>query len=464
MSFSLRAINWLVDAATGMVFRTMDVRRRGAEPTGADLILASHAGGFADILLVIKASTRFPRFLARDVIWTVPVAAWAMNTVRGIPVHRREDHHGQANNDGMFDAAYEALEQGDVVAIYPEGESVPEPRLAPLRTGAARIALGALARGADISISPMGLHYFDVSVLRTRAMVDCGESFTISSVVEELGSPGPVTEDNHDLVHAVTNVFAERLGAVSNHFDDWEELRELQVAASSYLRHKDPEATISYSDISSLATELANSDHEEQVKTAAAAFVSELELLGVNPQDVPRGAMASARLVGEAFSVALMAPVAAVGLVVNFAGIMGLRLISLTGMAPATAASVKPLYAALAFPASWIALGRFGYKHGGGRAGLVMTLLGPVSLAAAMRVGERGQLLWRLSRALHRAKGPLLEQVGTARKNMIEAVDHAINDDAERSDEQTAPEGAALPPHDAPDSAANGVEAEQATQ
>ena len=74
----------------------------------------------------------------------------------------------------MFDAAYTGLQEGDLLAIYPEGESVPEPRLAPLRTGAARILLGAWERGVDTAILPMGLHYFDISVLRGRCLVQVG--------------------------------------------------------------------------------------------------------------------------------------------------------------------------------------------------------------------------------------------------------------------------------------------------
>lgn len=435
---SRQLVTGLADALTGVIFRSIEVRRRGGQgregqgregqATGAELILSSHAGGLADVLLVIHASARFPRFLARDVIWRVPLGAWVMTAVGGIPVHRRQDHHGQADNDGMFDAAFVALGEGDVAAIYPEGESVPEPRLAPLRTGAARIALGGLARGTDVTISPMGLHFFDVSVLRARAMVDCGEPFTIGSVVEHLGLPGPVSENNRELVHAVTDVFAERLGAVSNHYDNWEELRLLEVAATSYLQDKQPQRTIPYSEIASLAGRLSRGEAavRTEVITAAAGYTSELELLGVGPMDVPRGAMVSARLAGEAASVVLLAPLAAVGFVINVVGIVGLRLISLTGMAPATAATVKPAFASVVFPACWGTLAHMVWRRGGPKVAAGLAVLGPVSLAAAVRVGERGQLLWRLGRALRRARGPLLDQVIAARQTLIASVDKAV--------------------------------------
>lgn len=428
MTLSQRLIRTLSGALTDVAFRTVEIRRRGPEPQGPELILASHAGGLADILLVINASTRFPRFLARDLIWRVPLGGWVMNSVGGIPVRRRQDHDGSANNTSMFDAAFDALAQGDVAAIYPEGESVPEPRLAPLRTGAARIAVGALARGTDVMISPMGLHFFDVSVLRGRALVDCAEPFRISDVVAEVAGDGPVSEFNHELVQAVTKVFTERLGEVSNHFDDWESLRRLEVAATTYLQSRDRDRAVPYGDIASVAGQLARADdaHRNAVEVAAAAYVSELELLGVTEQDVPRSAMVSARLAGETATVVTLLPLAVYGFVINSPGIVGLRAISLTGMAPATAATAKPALASIAFPAIWATLAYAGYRRGGPVLAVLLAASGPAGLAAAVRVGERGQLLFRLARALRRARGPLLEQIVAARQSVIDTVGAAL--------------------------------------
>lgn len=424
-----RTIRGIAGLLTDVVFRSVEVRRRGAEPSDSTLILASHGGGLADILLVIKASSRFPRFLARDVIWHVPFGATVMDAVGGIPVYRRQDHAQGVDNSGMFDATYAALADGDVAAIYPEGESVPEPRLAPLRTGAARIAVGALERGTDVVIAPMGLHFFDVSVLRSRALVDCAVPFRISEVVDELDIEGPVSESNRTLVHAVTGVFQQRLGEVSNRYDNWEELRRMEVAATTYLRDQNPNRVTPYSEIESLASQLAQAPAElrSEVDLAATAYVSELELLGVGPLDVPRGAMISARLAGEAASVLLLAPTAAVGFVINAVGIVGLRLISLSGIAPATAATVKPAYASIAFPATWATLGYLGWRLRGPALAAVLTLAGPASLVATVQVGERGQLLWRLGRALHRAKGPMLDRITASRLRVVEAVDAAAN-------------------------------------
>ena len=231
-----RTINFLVRAATNTAFRSVQVRRVAPEPTGAALVLANHGGGLGDILTVIAGCSRFPRFLARDIIWKFPVARSVMDSVGAIPVSRRQDHGASADNSGLFGAAWAALSDGDLLAIYPEGESIAEPRLAPLRTGAARILLGAWERGTDVWIEPMGLHYYDISVLRGRGFVHVGTPVRLSELVGEL--PSPATSENRAAVRALTELIAQRLSKVVAEYSDWRQRRDYESAATVYLTDK----------------------------------------------------------------------------------------------------------------------------------------------------------------------------------------------------------------------------------
>jgi predicted DNA-binding protein len=59
--------------------------------------------------------------------------------------------------------------------IFPEGSSVTERRLRPLKTGAARIALGAAARHdfqREVRILPVGINYFDPSRFRSDVLLN----------------------------------------------------------------------------------------------------------------------------------------------------------------------------------------------------------------------------------------------------------------------------------------------------
>lgn len=423
-----RLIESLVTAATDTAFRSVDVRRQTPEPRGAVLVVANHGGGLGDIVTVIAGCRRFPRFLARDIIWKFPIAKQIMNAVGAIPVSRRQDHGSKADNTSMFAAAFDGLAEGDLLAIYPEGESIPEPRLAPLRTGAARILLGAWAQGTDTTIQPMGLHYYDVSVLRGRALVMVGQPLRMSEIVPRLPAEQSLDEHNQAAVHALTQIIGDHLSGVVAEYSDWQTRRQLESAAAVYLLGRPDTDTVSFSDMATTADRIgqAPSAAQQEVIVNLKAYESAIELLGLKEAEIPDVAMTGLKVAGKLAEMASMAPFAAYGGVVNAVPMVGLRMISLSGVAPATAASLKPAFAILAFPSMWAALGWWGYKRAGLPGALGMASTGPLSLAATIRVTEQGQLAWRLSRAYRRAKGEPLEQLTRSRESLSEAVARAL--------------------------------------
>ncbi len=160
---------------SNLVYREVDI---WVDPTlrgGAPIIaVANHFGGLSDGVLLVDAMPHMPRIVARDVIWKIPVAGQLMTAIGGIPVHRRADG-SKASNDEMFSSCYEALRDQDTLLIFPEGVTQDVPHLAPVKTGAARIALGARASGvAGILVVPVGMHYEDKAVFRSRVLVNAG--------------------------------------------------------------------------------------------------------------------------------------------------------------------------------------------------------------------------------------------------------------------------------------------------
>lgn len=353
-----------------------------------------------------------------------------MTLARAIPVSRRQDHGNSADNSGMFDATFTALGRGDLLAIYPEGESVPEPRLGSLRTGAARIALGALARGTDVTVLPMGLHYFDVSVLRGRAFVDVGAGLLMSDVVSNLGHQGPVSESDADLVHAVTAVFERHLGAVVDEYDGWLQRRRYELAASVYLRNQVEDASepISYERIADVASAIARAPEplREQVDVELPALESVLELLGVDGDQLSRATLTGTRMAAQGGLVALLVLPGIYGAIANAIPMGLLRAVSMSGMAPATAATVKPAVALTTFPAVWAGAAWLGHHVGGTRGAVAMGIAGPLSLAATVGLAERLELMWLLGRALRRYRGPAVQQVRDTRSRVVASVAEAL--------------------------------------
>ncbi len=128
---------------------------------GPVLLVANHPNSLMDGALVAAATDRPVRFLARAPLFRLRGIAWLIRGTGAIPVYRRDDDPDQVSrNEEMFSAVHGELEKGAVVGIFPEGISHSSPSLAPLKTGAARIALGASRRLASpFPILPVGITF-----------------------------------------------------------------------------------------------------------------------------------------------------------------------------------------------------------------------------------------------------------------------------------------------------------------
>ena len=102
-----RIIDALVDIATDASFRSVEVRRAEPEPRGPVLVVANHGGGLGDILTVIAGSRRFPRFLARDIIWKFPIARQVMR------------HPGNVGSSSRTRASSGSPSMPSVSSMYP---------------------------------------------------------------------------------------------------------------------------------------------------------------------------------------------------------------------------------------------------------------------------------------------------------------------------------------------------------
>lgn len=154
------------------------VRYTGEEvpASGPVLLVANHPNSLLDPVLVQASARRPVRFLAKSTLFPDRKVGWLVRAAGAIPVYRRVDDPTQAaRNDEMFRAVHDAIGAGDAIGIFPEGISHSAPALAPLKTGAARIALGAGPRNnAAFPIIPVGLVFRDKVTFRSEALVVVG--------------------------------------------------------------------------------------------------------------------------------------------------------------------------------------------------------------------------------------------------------------------------------------------------
>ncbi len=161
-------------------------RREGPElPPGPCLILLNHPNGLLDPLAAAALLDRRAGWLAKATLWKLAPLRPFLAAFRAIPVTRPKD--GGATPESIqqsFHKVHEVLGRGGSVAMFPEGVSHSGADLAPLKTGAARIALSS---PVPLAIIPAGLVYGDRATFRHSVLLKLGAPIPFA----DLGGPEP---------------------------------------------------------------------------------------------------------------------------------------------------------------------------------------------------------------------------------------------------------------------------------
>src|SRR5688500_245580 len=172
-----RFVRLIARTATLGWFRAVEVTGLERIPrTGPVLLVANHHGGFVDPALLLATVPRPVRFVAMASLFRMLRLGPLLALAGAIPVHRARDAEGNGTEPGRnvdaFAACFAHLRDGGAIGIFPEGQASDEPHLLPVRTGAARIALGAHAGGAmGVGIVPVSPIDEDKTRARSHASV-----------------------------------------------------------------------------------------------------------------------------------------------------------------------------------------------------------------------------------------------------------------------------------------------------
>lgn len=176
------------------------------------ILVANHPNGLIDPLL-IRVSTGVPaRFLAKSTLFKNPLARFTLNAFGALPVYRKQDagegEHMRDGNEATFALAREVLAQQHVLALFPEGVSHADPERKPLRTGAARIALSAIAAHdacESMVIVPVGVEYAQREIFRSAVCVRVGVPIDVRPLRELYA------QDSVQAVETLTSQIADGL-------------------------------------------------------------------------------------------------------------------------------------------------------------------------------------------------------------------------------------------------------------
>jgi glycerol-3-phosphate O-acyltransferase / dihydroxyacetone phosphate acyltransferase len=195
-------VRWLARVVSHLFYR---IDRAGYVPaSGAVLLLPNHPNSLLDPAIVWATAERDIRFLAKSTLFEGAFAP-VLKGAGAIPVYRRLDQGvDPSRNVETFAAVDQALAAGQAVCIFPEGISHSAGRLAPLRSGAARMALGAERKGIAVQIVPVGLNFDRKTAFRSRVTVLYGRPFSVRDLVTD-------ATDDPGAVHLVTDRIADAM-------------------------------------------------------------------------------------------------------------------------------------------------------------------------------------------------------------------------------------------------------------
>ncbi len=327
-------------------------------------------------MLLLAAIPRRLVPIAKAPLFRHPLIGPFLRLIGAIPVHRRQEAEGgegdPARNQAMFESASAALHDGGAILIFPEGLSHADPSLMPLRTGAARIVLGAEAAAGGrrgVTVLPVGLIFHEPATFRTGwALILIGTPVSIGEEVDLYAG------DAAAAVRRLTDRVAEALRRLIVEATDRETLRLLQVAETLW-RHEAGEP----SEVSARAEWMKRvlraysylaprvPDRIAVLRSELERYAKDLERAGgrAGPPTYPVAVVARFAA-QEAFSLAVGLPLALVGIVTHALPYQ-LTALVVRLLRPGTeeGATYKLAAGIVLYPLCWIAEGWVAWRLGG---------------------------------------------------------------------------------------------------
>ncbi len=349
-------------------FRRIEVTGAERVPAkGPVIFVLNHPNGLIDPVFLLALAPRRVAFLAKAPLFRMPIIGAIARAFEAIPVHRRQDTGGAADpaqNARTFDAARAVLVRGGTIAIFPEGASHSDPKLRPLKTGAARIALGAAAvlpPDLSLEIVPAGLYYRAKHIFRSVALLHFGDPFPVARI-----SLAPGAEPPPEPVRTLTEQLATRLRAVTLETEETEVHELVARAQRIFSAPAEPLAEEFGLRRRMLAGyDVARRHWPQRVAALRGRLdrhAAALEAAGVDPRQLEPQSYGWKRAIAYAAQSLLFLivglPVALMGLVVHYPAYRAVGWVA-TGISKGSEdalATVKVLAAALLFPLTWAAI------------------------------------------------------------------------------------------------------------
>lgn len=406
---------------------------------GGVIYVLNHPNALIDPLFLQCLTPRPVSFLAKAPLFRMPVVGFLVRSMGALPVYRIQDALDPRKNLETFRRARSILKGGGTIALFPEGTTHSDPKLRPMKTGAARIAIGAAStgEGMKLAIVPTGLYYTEKRLFRSSVLVQFGDPITVDPQHIEDGEPPreavrtlseqiregliavTINADNHEALAWIERgqrLFSEPTdGAEEGHLASEFAMRRRFVDGYEWVCRNRPDRL--------RELERRVEDYERSARAAGAAPYS--LTLRAKPETGP----------GNMAAMAAMGASALLGAVLHW---LPYRLIGLIAdrvdrRDPTAVSTVKMGVSLVLYPLFWLVLAVLAARIWGFRVSMVAAALFPALAWCAVLYQER---LWRFRearalRALQRRNSSLFERL-LAERIAIREVITQLADEWER--------------------------------
>ncbi len=199
--------------AVGSYFRHITVRDPERIPaSGPLLVIANHPATLSESFLLGTRLGRRLHFLAASFIFRPWIRGALARLCGALPIYRRQDNPELTyRNEDVFRACHELFDRGGAIVIFPEGESLTDRGILPLKTGAARLALGydsKPGREGTLAVVPVGLYFSDRTRFQSEVVLSVGPRIDLKPF-QKMG-----VHDPQDAVRRLTAAMQQSLEAL----------------------------------------------------------------------------------------------------------------------------------------------------------------------------------------------------------------------------------------------------------
>jgi 1-acyl-sn-glycerol-3-phosphate acyltransferase len=384
---AFRLMHWFMRLLVWLFFREVEVVGLEHVPPGRGGVVVSwHPNGLVDPGLII---TRLPRrivFGARHGLFRYPLLGRLIRSIGSVPIRTGEgplaDDRRRANAESL-DGLARQVADGRLTALFPEGISHDAPHPMELKTGAARLYYRARALQREGEpppvIIPVGLHYDEKRLFRSRALVRFHPPIILAPDLDVKPAPDEPPALARDRARALTSEIGRVLHEVVLATEDWtihyliKRARSLMRAERAHRLGRDP-GPVRFSDMARgfariragyLARRRSDPEAVADLQRRLSKYDDGLRRLGIEDHELDR----SPRLVKPWIALVLqmvlvfflLPPLLALGYLVN-----GPAALFLLGACKAASknekdeATLKVLGGALLFPLTWVGVGILG--------------------------------------------------------------------------------------------------------